>query len=88
MVHEPTRAIKAKLNVMQRKCICFCLMKYSRSSNKHEDFVRINWLPVACRANQINASLAYKLFNGTSPIYMNNVFSRIVQSGIITQKYY
>ena len=87
MVHE-SKGYKDKLNVMQRKCIRFCLMKNSRSSIRHEDFVHINWLPVPSRANQINASLAYKFFNGTCPVYMNNVFSPISHSaGSINQKY-
>ena len=50
-------------------------MKGSRFHVGFDEFVAIDWLPVAQRANQIICSLIYKFFNGQSPAYMNHVFS-------------
>ena len=80
------KGYKEKLNVMQRKCIRFCLMKDSRSTIGLKDFVDINWLPVERRANLINASLVYKFFNKSSPSYMNYVFTPISQYGVTKEK--
>ena len=74
------KGIKQKLQVMQNKCIRFCLKKDSQTHIGVADFVAINWLPVSCRANQNMSTLVYKFFNGQSPAYMDSVFSIANQS--------
>ena len=69
------KGIKQKLQVMQNKCIRFCLKKNSRAHIGVDDFIAINWLPVGYRANQIISSLVYKFCNKQGPAYMGNVFS-------------
>ena len=80
------KAIKQKLQVMQNKCIRFCLMKDSRAHIGLDDFIAINWLPVCHRANLKVSSLVFKFFNGHSPNYMSCVFLPIQQSGMRTRR--
>ena len=69
------KGVKQKLQIMQNKCICFCLKKDSRSHIGLDKFVAINWLPVCHRANQCVVTNAFKFFNNLSPLYMEHVFS-------------
>ena len=80
------KGFKEKLQIMQNKCIRFCLMKDSRSHIGLDDFVAINWLPVGHRANQITSSLAFKFFKGAAPVYMDYVFSLANRRGVTTRR--
>ena len=70
------KGIKDKLQIMQNKCIRFCLKKEARYHIGLNEFATINWLPVNHRANQCFSSNAFKFFNNLSPVYMEQVFSR------------
>ena len=80
------KGVKQKLQVLQNKCIRFCLKKDSRTHIGHDEFVSINWLPVGYRANQNISSLVYKFFSARSPIYMDSVFSRTSPLGVATRR--
>ena len=71
------KGYKDKLNIIQNKCIRFCLMKDSRSHIGYDEYVSINWLPVENRSNQIICSMIYKFFNKKSPLFMHDVFSPV-----------
>ena len=70
------KGIKEKLQIMQNKCIRFCLKKKARSHVGLADFTSINWLPVNHRVNQCISSNVFKFFNDLCPTYMEHVFSQ------------
>ena len=80
------KGYKQKLQIMQNKCMRFCLMKDSRSHIGHNDFVAINWLPVNYRADQTYTSLVYKFFNGHGPVFMSSIFTSSNRRGIATRR--
>jgi len=80
------KGYKDSLDIIQRKCIRFCLMRHSRFHIGYDEFAAINWLPVSRRADQVICSLIYKFFNGESPTYMNHVFSPVNGRGSATRR--
>ena len=50
----------------QNKCICFCLQLAKLKHLSHEEFERLNWLPMN--------SVVFKYFNEQCPNYLNKVF--------------
>ena len=58
----------------QNKCIRFCLQKHSRSHIEVEDFIEINWLPVAIRATQMILCNVFHFFKKTCPIFIAKLF--------------
>ena len=69
------KALKKKLQTAQNKCIRFCLQLGNRSHIGQEELLRINWLNVEDRVGQCASVQAFKFFNSTTPLYMNDVFS-------------
>ena len=54
---------KNKLQVLQNKCIRFCLQVDNREHIGNEHFDNINWLPTDQRFNQCLSTGLYKLFS-------------------------
>ena len=68
------KKLKDKLQVLQNKCIRFCLHLGNRDHIGPEEFQAINWLPVNDRFLQLVSSNAFKFFNSACPIYMSELF--------------
>ena len=47
-----TQKLKKKLQIMQKKCIRFCLQLDKMSTISHKEFKYLNWLPVSPRFEQ------------------------------------
>ena len=65
-----TQNLKKKLQVMQNKCICFCLQLDKMSTISHKEFKDLNWLPVINRFEQCVISIVFKFINGNCPYYL------------------
>ena len=65
--------LKAKFQILQNKCICFCLNLDSKAHIGLTEFEKINWLPINDRFKQYISSMTFKQLNYLSPLYMNNV---------------
>ena len=68
------KKLKDKLQVLQNKCIRFCLQLGNRDHIGIKEFQTINWLPVNDRCLQQLASHAFKFFDSTCPVYMSEIF--------------
>ena len=68
-----TQKLKKKLQVMQNKCIRFCLQLDKMSTISHKEFKDLNWLPVINRFEQCVISIVFKFINGNCPYYSNEV---------------
>ena len=72
-----TRELKHKLQVTQNKLIRFIFNLNPRSHIDKEHFVRLNWLPVASRVNQIILCHVFKMNSNISPAYMKENFTAV-----------
>ena len=68
------KRLKSKLQILQNKCIRFCLNLNNRAHIGQKEFEKINWLPVNDRFKQVISSMSFKFCNNTTPPYMNDVF--------------
>ena len=68
------KRLKSKLQILQNKCIQFCMNLNNRSHKGRNEFKKNNWLPGNDRFEQIISSKSLKFCNNTSPPYMNDVF--------------
>ena len=66
--------LKSKLQILQNKCICFCLNLNSKAHTGLTEFEKINWLPINDRFEQCIRSMTFKYFNYLSPLYINALF--------------
>ena len=69
-----TQKLKKKLQVMQNKCICFCLQLDKMFTIYHKEFKDLNWLPVITRFEKCVISIAFKFINGNCPYFLNESF--------------
>ena len=74
--------LKKKLQVMQNKCIRFCLQLDKISTISHKEFKDLNWLPVITRFEQCVISIVFKFINGNCPYYLNEVFEFVPEGNI------
>ena len=72
--------LKSKLQILQNKCICFCLKLNHRAHIGSTEFEKINWLTINDRFEQCICSMTFKHFNNLSPLYMNDVFNQLVKT--------
>ena len=79
------KALKKRLQTAQNKCIRYCLQLGNRSHIGQDELLRINWLNVNDRVDQCASVQAFKFFNSTIPLYMNDVFSPAESSNINTR---
>ena len=77
--------LKSKLQILQNKCIHFCLNLDSKAHIELTKFEKINWLPINDRFKQCISSLTFKYFNYLSPLYMNDVFKQVSQNTTATR---
>ena len=69
-----TQKLKKKLEVMQNKCIRFCLQLNKMSTISHKEFKDLNWLPAINRFEQRVISIVFKSINSNCPYYLNEDF--------------
>ena len=79
------KRLKSKLQILENKCIRFCLNMNKRAHIGQKEFEQINWLPVNDRSKQIISSMSFKLCNDTSPPYMNDAFKPVGQPNTTTR---
>ena len=77
--------LKAKFQILQNKCICFCLNLDSKAHIGLTEFEKINWLPINDRFKQCISSVIFKFFNFLSSLYMNDVFKLVDQNNATTR---
>ena len=77
-----TQKLKKKLQVMQNKCICFCLQLDKISTISHKEFKDLNWPQVINRFEQCVISILFKFINGNCPYYLNDVFEFLPEGNI------
>ena len=80
-----SKYFKNKLQVTQNKCIRFCLQKHSRTHISTEDFIAINWLPVATRVMQMVLCNVYHFLRKTCPIFIAQLFFLADHNSISTR---
>ena len=80
--------LKRKLQIMQNKCIRFCLKLDKMHHISEEDFKTINWLPVDQRVQQSLNVTVFKYVNKACPYYMKEVFEYASQGRISSRNNY
>lgn len=73
-----TQDLKHKLQVTQNRLIRFVLNLHPRSHIGKEEFIRLNWLPVASRVNQIILCHVFKINSKLAPSYLNDHFTPVM----------
>ena len=69
------KCLKTKLQIVQNKCIRFCLQSGYRKHIGVREFEAINWLPVGVRFEQCVNTHVYKCYHKLCPDYMSEIFS-------------
>ena len=77
--------LKKKLQVMQNKCIRYCLNLGPMSHIGLKDFLQIDWLSTKDRFLQCLCSTSFNYFKGSSPSFMAEIFEEAHQSNIGTR---
>ena len=80
--------LNSKLQVMQNKCIRFCLKLDKMHHISEEDFKTINWLPVDQRVQQSLNVTVFKYVNKACPYYMKEVFEYASRGRISSRNKY
>ena len=65
---------KKKIQIMQNKCIGFCLKLDKMHHISENEFRLINWLPTSKRVDQCINTITYNFVNNTCPYYLNEIF--------------
>ena len=63
---------KKKIQIMQNKCIRFCLKFDKMHHISEKEFRLINWLPTSERVDQCINTITF--VNNTCPYYLNEIF--------------
>ena len=74
------KKLKHRIQTTQSKCIRFCLQLDKLKHISHEEFERLNWLPVTYRFKQCVNTIVFKYFNEQCPNYLNEVFDVAVEN--------
>ena len=75
---------KNKLQVLQNKCIHFCLQLDNRQHIGTENFDKINWLPIDERFKQCLSKSVFK-FSEMYPKYINKIYKTTNQNNTATR---
>ena len=65
---------KEKIQIMQNKCIRFCLRLDKMQHISLTEFRSINWLPTKERVHQCINAITFKFVNKNCPFYLNEIF--------------
>ena len=77
--------LKKRLQVMQNKCVRYCLNLGNRAHIGFSEFKQINWLNTSDRFLQCICATSFNFFKGKCPEYMREVFDTAHQSNISTR---
>ena len=80
--------LKNKLQIMQNKCIRFCLSLGNMAHIGLSEFEKINWLNINDRLMQCICSAVFNFFKGNSPKFMSEIFKIAHASNIDTRHSY
>ena len=69
--------MKNKIQIMQNKCIRYCLQLDKMTYISKNEFETLNWLPVKDRFSQSINSIVFKYFTKQCPSYLNEVLESI-----------
>ena len=69
-----SKTLKTKLQIVQIKCIRFCLKLPPRGHISPSHFRKINWLPVERRVEICTSTIVFKYWKGIAPSYLNDLF--------------
>ena len=70
-----TEKMKKKIQIMQNKCIRFCLRLDKMHHISEEDFRSINWLLTSKRVDQCINTITFKFVNNTCPYYLKEILN-------------
>ena len=68
-----TEKTKKKIQIMQNKCIRFCLRLDKMHHKSDKDFRLINWLPTSKRVDQCINTITFKFVSNTRPYYLKEI---------------
>ena len=71
---NPTQKTKKKTQIMQNKCIRFCLRLDKMHHISLTEFRSINWLPTKERVHQCINAITFKFVNNSCSFYLNEIF--------------
>ena len=80
-----TSGLKDKIQVVQIKCIRFCLDLENTAHIGYSEFEKINWLNTTDRFIQCLCTTAMKYFQNKSPKYMSEIFQVSQQPNLETR---
>ena len=80
--------MKNKIQIMQNKCIWYCLQLDKMTHISKNKFETLNWLPVKDRFNQSINSIVFKYFTKQCPSYLNEVFELASPNNLRTRNRY
>ena len=75
-----TKKLKYRIQTTQNKCVRFCLQLDKLKDISHEEFDRLNWLPVTYRFKQCVNAILLKYFNEQCPNHLNEVFDVTIEN--------
>ena len=78
-----TQKLKNKPQIMQNKCICFCLKLEKMSIIFHKEFEDLNWLPVSTRFEKCVISVAFNIIKDNYLYYVNKVLEFVPEGNIM-----
>ena len=79
--------MKRKIQIMQNKCVRYCLQLEKMTHNSKNEFETLNWLPVKDRFNQLISSTVFKYFIQQCPSYLNEVFELVCPNNLRKKNY-
>ena len=80
-----TQALKNKIQVMQNKCLRFCLQLRPLDHIGQREFQKLNWLNISDRFTQCLCSAVFNFIKEKSPKYMSEIFHIATQNNIGTR---
>ena len=84
-----TEKMKKKIQIMQNKCMRFCLRLDKMHHKPEQDFWFVNWLPTSQRVDHCINTIKFKFVSNTCPHYLKEIFEFAPHSRIDTKnKFY
>ena len=74
LAHKSYQKTKKKIQIMQNKCIRFCVRLDKMQHISLAEFRSINWLPTKERVHRCKKAITFKFVNKKCPFYLNEIF--------------
>ena len=75
-----TKKLKHRIQTTQNQCTRFSLPLNKLKHISHEEFERLNWLPVTYRCKQFVNAIVFKYFNQQCPNYLSEAFDVAIEN--------